>query len=136
MNLARARNILVATFLAGFAVQTLAVGVMWMRGAMYGDQLTRVLTSLLTVYSVPLGVIVGGVFAQETRRPNQRHAVLAVALAGIWNLLLVARTLSVGPGGGGTDPIVELTDYWSSVSSGGAFLIGGVLAYFFASQER
>jgi hypothetical protein len=136
IGIERARSILILMFLGSFALQAVAVGITWIQGAIYVDELNKTLVTLLTVYSMPLGVIVGGMFGQETREPNPTRARLAIILSAVWNLLLVGRTLAVGLGSGGVNPIGALSEYWMTVSSAGGFLIGGALAYFFASEAR
>lgn len=141
MIVAKARMALVAIFVCGFTVQVAAVIVTYWRATISYDDLTGLLLKLLAIYSVHLGVIFGGIFAQQ--RNSGRKAApatafwLAVALAGIWNVLLLWRSLSFGLAAfnpNSEDNVDRLASYLQSISTASAFLVTGALAFFFAKK--
>jgi hypothetical protein len=59
------QNTLILVFMIGFAICVAAIVVAYVRGAIYADMLKDIVVQLLAIYSMPLGAILGGVFAQR-----------------------------------------------------------------------
>ena len=79
----------------------------------------------------------GGIFAQPKpplASPPQGLAWTALVLAALWNVLLIARTVSFSLAG--EDSATDLVKYIDAVGSGGAFLIAGVLTFFFGKSTE
>jgi hypothetical protein len=105
----------------------------YLSGAIYSEDLQNLSLVILTVYSVPLGVVIGGIFGKRHNKQIPAPMVAfytALCLTLIWNLFLLVRTVAFGVAE--QDSVASLTGYLTTVSSSGSFLVGGALAYFFA----
>lgn len=141
MTVGRARIALVAIFVSGLTAQVAAVILTYSRGTIAYDDLTSLLLKLLAIYSVHLGVIFGGIFAQQKDSGKKAAPTtafwLAVALGGIWNVLLLWRSLSFGMAAfnpNSEDNVDRLASYLQNISTASAFLVTGALAFFFAKK--
>jgi len=104
------------------------------RTRMWPDEFQDLLLKLLAIYSVQLGVVLGGIFAQPKSPladPAPWLVWTALLLVLIWNLLLVWRSLAFTLAGAETDSVADLIKYLDGVSSAGSFLVAGGLAFFF-----
>lgn len=144
MTMTKTRLILIAMFVGSLMIQATAVIITYSRGAIADEDLTNLILKLLAIYSVHLGVIFGGIFAQHQDSQQGVQAApgtafwLAVVLAGIWNLLLVWRSVSFGVAAfnpDSEDNVDRLSSYLQTISSGSAFLVTGSLAFFFAKKN-
>lgn len=134
IRLDSAQGALAGTFILFLVANVAAVAAAYFRGFIYSDNLTDLLIQFLTIYSVPLGVIVGGVFAESGDEPREKPRGafrLALALALVWNLLLLLRSGLFAVSS--EDSIEDLSSYLLRVSAVSTFLVGAGLAYFFAS---
>lgn len=119
-------------------IHVLAIFVIFHAGAIYRDDLTSLLPKILAIYSIHFAVMLGGVFGRkDSTRAKQVPAGMfwmALTLILIWNLLLVWRSVSFTLAAFqiGEDKISDYVSYLTTVSSSGAFLIVGALAYFFS----
>jgi len=107
------------------------------RDRMWPEDLLALVLKLLGIYSVPLGIILGGIFAQPKgplHDPPAGVAWAALLLAAIWNLPLVWRSISFGLAQ--QDSVGDLIKYLDSVASASSFLVAGVLAFFFAKTMK
>jgi hypothetical protein len=107
------------------------------RSKMWPEEFVMLLIKLLTLYSVQLGVVLGGIFSQQRFQPRQSSKTLnwtAVALVGLWNLLLVSRTLVFV--NSQQDSVSDFSKYLDVVGSGSSFLIAGVVAFFFGKSAQ
>ncbi len=124
---------LTGLFLFFLVIQLIACATSLAQGAIRPQELTMLYLKILAVYSVPLGVILGGVFARrEHRQPSDSGTafLIAMGLAIVWNLILVGRLFAFV--WADTDSTASLIDYYDNVAKAGSFLIAGALAYFFA----
>jgi hypothetical protein len=142
MTLSRARGYLLTIFILGFGMQTIAVILVYLKRAIaYGD-LTDLLIQLLTVYSVQLAVILGGIFATKKRSSDSSLAPsaplrAAMILAIIWNVLLLWRFVAFAHAAfdaAADDSVTSLSAYVSQISAASSFLVVGALAYFFSGK--
>lgn len=95
------------------------------------DQQALVL-KIIAVYSLHLSVILGGIFAQPKGRledPPDALAWTAIALAILWNALLIWRSITFVAAK--QDSVQDLVRYLDGVSSASSFLVTGALAFFF-----
>jgi hypothetical protein len=130
-----AQPLLAGLFILFLVAQCVALLISYSSGAFYDDELQSLIMKLLTLYSVPFGVIIGGIFGQRGRTPDKSVGNafwLALILAMVWNLLLFYRTFSFVMAD--KDSVVSLTGYLNAVSAGGMFLVGGSLTYFFSKK--
>lgn len=133
MSLRRSQLALLALFMIGLVVHLACFGSAFLAGAVYAEDLQTLAVRALAVYSVPLGVIVGGIFggkADPAARASPGIFWTAAGLSLLWNLLLLTRSLIFVIAE--YDTVGSLLAYVDAVSAAGTFLIGGALAYFFA----
>jgi len=130
---------LISIFLFFLVLQVVLLVVCQVLNAMGPDKLKDLSVQLLTIYSVPLSVIIAGVFAKK-HDPAKRDAIYytAVVLAILWNVLLAWRTiaLTLAALGVGEDKAKDFSEYLESVSKASMFLISGMLAYYFAKAPE
>ena len=133
MTSARARSVLLALFISFLVVQLAAVVMIHRR--MWPEDLQAIVLKLLAIYSVHLGVILGMYFAFYKTGATRvaASAPAAIALCGIWNVLIAWRTVAFALAA--EDSPKELIDYLETVSSASGFLVVGALAFFFAKSK-
>jgi hypothetical protein len=136
IRLTAARLALLGLFLLSMAVNMIVVGVSYLRGGFYAAHLQQLILAVLSIYSVPLSAILGGMFAQrsDSERPISNPAFwVAFAVAAAWNLLLVGRAILFGLAR--EDSVADFAGYLGAVSAASSFLVVGALAYFFTKKE-
>ena len=134
MTMNQARLSLIVVFLGSLAIQ--AVAFFRVSQYMWADDLLALILKLLAVYSVHLGVIAGGMFAQSGMRdakPSTATAMSAILLSLVWNLLLVGRSLSFVMSR--QDSASDLMKYLETVADYGSFLVVAALAFFFTRNS-
>jgi hypothetical protein len=133
MNPSRVRYVLLSIF--GFGLILQVVCFINCRERMWPDEFNMLIIKLLTIYSVQLGVMIGGIFSQATTTKSDTSTLLnwtALVLVGLWNVLLIWRSVAFSIAT--QDSVSDLTRYLDGVGSESAFLVVGVLAYFFGSS--
>jgi hypothetical protein len=126
---------LLSIFLSFFAFQTVLLVVCQVSNGIGADKLKDVIVQLITIYSIPLSVIVAGIFAKRRRKAKLDGIFYAsVVLAILWNGLFAWRTceLALAAIGVGEDKAKDFSSYMESVSKASTFLISGLLTYYFA----
>lgn len=122
-------------FLAFLVAHVVCFSVAYLMGAIDVEDLSNMTVRILAIYSVPLGVVLGGVFG-GTSLPTDRgeFGVLcfALVLSTLWNLLLVVRSVVFVISEGSPHAIAELFSYFDTLTAASTFLIGGALAYYSA----
>lgn len=135
MKIHHAQISLAGVFLIAFLCNSGAVLFTYVDGSIYADNLRAVLLTLLTVYSAPLAIVIGGVFGQrnhELKDAPRTTFWFAIAVALVWNFLLVSRSITFAVAA--EDSVEELSTYLETISSSATFLVAGALAYFFAKR--
>lgn len=130
MSVVRARALLAGLFLLSLGAQLLAFFVV--RHKIWPEEFLSLLTRVLTIYSVPMGVVLGGIVARP--HPGVASAPAgwtwtALVLTGMWNLLLIGRSLAFAMAD--QDSVTALMSYLDVVSVSGSFLVAGVITAFF-----
>jgi hypothetical protein len=136
MSLARARAILVITFVAGLVLQLLVITLTYLKGEISTKDIGVLTAKLLGIYSVQMAVILGGIFGRHkssARVVSSMPFRIALILSLLWNLLLLWR--SVAFYFAENDQASDLVSYLDIVSTASSFLVVGALAYFFAKQD-
>lgn len=135
MTISLARGILLSIFIISFIGASGSIVQVFMKGKIYSDSMGTMLLKLLSVYSAPLAVIMGGIFGQRHTQIKSVHTIAfwsAFILSAIWNILVVGRfllfTLTAD------DTIGALTSYLNAVVPSSYFLVMGCLSYFFAKR--
>jgi hypothetical protein len=140
VKLPRARAKLFIVFLTGFVAQAALTILVYLRQAISSTDVINLLTQSLTVYSVPMAVMLGGIFGSPTptskeTAKNRTAFTVAFVLAIVWNGLLVWRFIMFAYAGfnaavdDGADKVAAYIEQIAKVSS---FLVAGALAYFFS----
>ena len=135
MKMTRARGFLLSIFILFFVVAAASIIVPFINREVYSDSMLAMLKKLLTVYSVPFAVIVGGIFGQ---RKSQLKSVPPFAfwsfliLAVIWNIFVVWRIVWFALAH--DDTVGALTAYLDRVVPFCYFLVAVGLSYFFAKR--
>jgi hypothetical protein len=136
MNVRHAQITLVALFMISLLLHLGCFGYSYISDAIYADDLQTLAVRILAVYSVPLGIMVGGIFGGSAKPADKAAGSTlwtAVALSLLWNVLLVFRSISFALSE--QDSIASLLDYVDAVAGVATFLIGGALTYFFAKES-
>jgi hypothetical protein len=142
MTLGRARANLLAVFLIGFIAQAAMTVVVYLNRAITSADVTNLLVTLLSVYSVPMAVMLGGLFASKisgkASAKNQPAFLAALVLATIWNILLLSRFALFVYAGFNTavdDSAEKVSAYVDQIAKASSFLVAGSLAYFFSGAR-
>src|SRR5262249_18481239 len=105
--------------------------------SIWPEELRDLAVKLSAIYAGPAGVTVGAVFAKrkvERKDFSSSQAWTAVALAVLWNLVSVSRSLSFALSG--ADKVADLIRYLDLVPGIGSFLVTSLLAYFFGRDPE
>jgi hypothetical protein len=135
MKLVNAQNRILLVFVLSLLAVLSLVSVSYARKAIYSQDLRDLVVRFLAIYSIPLGVIIPGIFGKVSSRGRlapPRAFWTAVALALIWNLLLMGRTVFFTFAA--EDQVSSLLDFINTVATASSFLTVGALSYFFASD--
>ena len=138
MTLLKARLTLFVVFLSGFFLQYGAIVHAFLKRRIYSDELSDLTLILIQVYSVPLAIVIGGIFSGLTHSSSSAKATrryyfaIAFLLVLAWNFLLIWRSTAFGLLGGGT--VTDLADHLKQVSAYGSWLLAGCLAFYFSKK--
>ncbi len=130
---------LLSIFLFFFALQAVLLVVCQVSNGIGSEKLKELAVQLITIYSVPLSAIVGGIFAKKGLPANLNGVFYAsVALVIVWNALFAWRTceLTLAALRVLEDRAKDFADYMESVSKASTFLISGLLTYYFAKAPE
>jgi hypothetical protein len=131
MSMNQARFGLMGIFLVSLTLQLVAVFLT--RNRMWPDEFLPLVLKLMGIYSVQLGVVLGGIFSQPRAplaEPPSGLTWIAFILVTLWNLLLAWRSISFSIAA--QDSVSDLIKYLDSIASSSSFLVAGVLTFFFA----
>lgn len=124
-------------FLASLLVLLSLVAFSYEKQAIYSDDLRDLVVRFLAVYSVPLGVVISGIFgkaATPDRLAPERAFWVAIALALVWNFLILGRTLLFTFSA--NDRVTALVEYVDAVVGASSFLTVAALTYFFTTDQE
>jgi hypothetical protein len=130
------RTSLATIFLAGLVIQAAIFFELVREHALSPREAWPILKTLALAYSVPLTVIIGGVFApHDTPRGRTRPFTFwfAFAVSAVWNLFLVVPVVLYFHSENALPADVEVV---LTNSSSYNFLVAGALTYFFASHKQ
>ena len=136
MKLVTAQNRILLVFVLSLLAVLALVSISYAQRAIYSSDLRDVVVRFLAIYSIPLGVIIPGMFgrASSGKRLAPRRAFwTALALALIWNLLIIGRTVFFTFAT--EDQVSSLLDFINTVATASSFLTVGALSYFFATDQ-
>lgn len=138
MTFGRSRNALVLTFVAGLVLGVSIAGIAFAKATIAAGDLVSLLATLLAIYAVHLGVILGAIFGNPKTKIGQPAGTagpLAIVLAVLWNLLLLFRLALFAAAvfdPGRTDNVDDLISYIQTIGTASSFLVAGSLSFFFA----
>ena len=131
--------ILFLVFFAGIIIQVVLAFLFYLNGHIYSDDLLAILLNTLKVYSVHLAIIFSGTLFKQMEEKQQKIDPkvlwISLLLGGGWNALLIcimAVMFFIHPIANYTD----FTNFQTKVSDGSAFLITGILSYFFVAKTQ
>jgi hypothetical protein len=127
---------ILSVFVASLLLELCLVGGSYARNAIYPQDLRDLAIRFLAIYSVPLGLIISGIFAKSDsseRVAPSRAFWTAIALAAIWNALILGRTLLFTFAS--EDQVSTLVDFISGVAAASSFLTVAALTYFFTTSN-
>src|SRR5689334_14867286 len=113
MSFRTAQLSLLAMFIGFLGLQEAVFLATFLSGKVYIDNLKTLSLEALTIYAVPLASILGGMFGKQKaaeRRSDRGAFSAAVAVAGLWNLLLLAFSVLVAIQDSAPDGIKVLTE--------------------------
>ena len=133
----RWRLIIATVFFLALIVQLVFANLIRVWGYINPEDFAPMVVKLLTIYSAPFGVILGGLLV--TRYINVPDAGstevwVVLMLSGLWNALLLARyfLITFNPVG---DSIDQLAAFQDTVLPAGNFLISIVLTYLYGGHK-
>lgn len=135
MTLLQAQLGLAGIFVICLSLQMAAVFYAGAKGKIKPNNQTKLLSKLLSVYAVHLAIIIGGIFSQQLDQSQQISAAafwFALALAVIWNLLLMLRFISFTFSR--DDSVTHLLTYITTIASASSFLVAAAIAFFFTKR--
>lgn len=128
--------LIAAVFLLSMAAQMLLATLLKLWGYINAEEFAPLFFKVLTIYSAPLGVILGGIYAarQSRRKANAGQVWGGLLLAGIWNGLFLGRYLLITfrPEG---DSLENLASFQDTVLPAGSFLTSAALAYLYGAHK-
>jgi hypothetical protein len=104
-------------------------------GSIFVDEAIQALVVLIEIYSVPLGVILAGIFAlgkSRTQKVQTNPFSVAIAVSLIWNLLLAWRTAAYVAAV--RSDVQTYIAGIQDVSAQASFLAAGALTFFFTKK--
>jgi hypothetical protein len=134
MNLNLSRGALLVVFLVFLMAQIVIIYSVGVANRVFVDEEMALITQVLSIYSVQLAVILGGMFAMKKTALPQATPFLvwsAIGLSLMWNSLLLGGTLLFAVSDAWK--IHDIRSYLETVSRSSSFLVAGALALFFAS---
>jgi hypothetical protein len=136
-TLARWRLIIAGVFFLALVVQLILVTLIRVWGYINPEEFTPMVVKLLTIYSAPVGVILGGILiTRHTNVPNASSTEVWVVLllACLWNAILIARysLITFNPVGDSTE---QLESFQDNVLPAGNFLISIALTYLYGGHK-
>ena len=137
IRLQRAQMVLASVFVVFLILQIGMIIYVYSLEGIYPEDVTNILLKMLIIYSVPLGIILGGVFGKGIRSKTNAPVVaffLALVLAIVWNILLAWRGIAFALTT--DDSVSQLINYLDVVATASTFLVAGSLSYFFSKEEK
>jgi hypothetical protein len=136
MKFSVAQFCILSVFVVSLLLALCLVGFSYGKNAIYAEDLRELTVRFLAIYSVPLGLIVSGIFAKSDSSKGVapgRAFWTAIALAAIWNALILGRTLLFTFAA--EDQVSSLVDFISGVAAASSFLTVAALTYFFTTNR-
>lgn len=140
---------LAGLFLCGLILAEVAVAFAYAQGPISAADIETLSITLLTTYSVPLAVVVAGIFsngpAENAHRAlsaaAKRKARFAAWLAIVWNILVLWRVVVFvarvqNPAFDDPQEVANLVHYVDMVSKGSSFLIAAALVWLFGETTK
>lgn len=137
MTLRRLQSLLLWMFLVFLGACCAIATWTYIAHAIEAKSLKEILLRLLTLYSVHLSVVIGGMFALKQAKPPTTivpFAWSALALAAVWNLLIGVRCVVFAIDE--QDVVTSLLDFLDSIGAASVFLVSGVVTFFFSKYSK
>ena len=136
-SITRWRLLIASVFFLALVVQLVLATLIRVRGFINPEDYVPLVVKLLTIYSAPFGVILGGILiTRHTNPPNagSNEIWVVLLLSCLWNALLLARYLLITfkPEG---DSLEQLASFQDNVLPAGNFLISLALTYLYGGHK-
>ena len=130
------RIIIAGVFLLALLTQIALATFLRVRGDINPEDYAPLIVKLLTIYSAPFGVILGGIFAAKRadRKAGRSEVWVVLALSCVWNGLLLVRYL-IFTFGSSPDTVKDLSGFQDTVLPAGSFLTSAALAYLYGGHR-
>lgn len=133
----RWRLVIAGVFFLALVVQLVLATLIRVWGYINPEDYVPMVVKLLTIYSTPFGVILGGILiTRQTNSPNagSNEVWVILLLSCLWNALLLTRYLliTLKPVG---DSIEQLASFQDNVLPAGNFLISLALTYLYGGHK-
>jgi hypothetical protein len=134
---ARWRLVIAGVFFLALVIQLVLATLIRVWGYINPEDYVPVVVKLLTIYSTPFGVILGGILiARQTNLPNagSNEVWVVLLLSCLWNALLLVRYILITfkPAG---DSIAQLAAFQDNVLPAGNFLVSLSLTYLYGGHK-
>ena len=136
MKFRTAQNWILLIFMASLLLELSLIGLTFGRGAIYPEDLRDITLRFLAIYSVPLSVVISGIFGKSAapgRNAPIRAFWTAVLLATVWNALILGRTLFFASSA--DDRVASLVEYVTAIAGASSFLTVASLTYLFTTDH-
>jgi hypothetical protein len=129
--------LIASVFFLALVVQLILATLIRVWGLINPEDYVPIVVKLLTIYSTPFGVILGGILiTRQTNPPNagSNEVWVVLLLSCLWNALLLARYLLITfkPVG---DSLEQLASFQDNVLPAGNFLISLALTYLYGGHK-
>lgn len=133
----RWRLIIASVFFLALALQLVLATLIRVWGYINPEDYVPMVVKLLTIYSAPFGIILGGILITKVTNPpnaGSNEVWVVLLLSCLWNLLLVVRYLLITfkPVG---DSVDQLASFQDNVLPAGNFLISLALTYLYGGHK-
>lgn len=135
MSRSRAQLFLMLTYIGFFLLNLIGILWLYLNMKIYQEDATVMVVTFLEIYSIPLSVILAGIFAgkSKSKKAYDSKTVLVTFLVSfLWNILLLwsslAYTLSE------TGDIESYIADLKQIASKSSFLVAAALVYLFSKR--
>jgi hypothetical protein len=137
MSIRKAQSILFMVFVIPFVLVLPTIVAPFAEGEINSDGAITLLKKLLVTYSVPLAIIIGGVFGRRGAASKSTAATLpfraALVLSLLWTLLIDWRFVFFYFSS--NDAVERVVAYVDTVEPASSFLFATALAFFFSKRD-
>lgn len=137
MKLTKARLTLFIIFISGFILSLIPIMAIFFENKIYNEDATQAILKMLSIYSIYLTVIIGGILARQKAKDEvipKTPFCVAFTVSILWNVLILWKSAAIYfiP----EETIEDAIEYFELVPPACSFLVTGTLGYFFATKPK